>query len=179
MANSDQAAYPDSVHSSSESDDDEYNFYSGAAKRFKKEKQAVYSIGTVKLVNPKLPAAENKSSQHIVNNVEDSSDEELFKEMDSKNHSKDVDLDESEIINFNQVERLEDIEVYSSPDISINPVEEKRTSSSMSIQEVVVDLEEDPLYCASLNNSVKIKNFIIDLHFCSSFALLFYEGAEP
>lgn len=140
--------------------DDSFDIYSGVAKRFKKEKEKVGKTGKVNLVDDGLAAksshslASKTSSKYATYEV-DSSDEELFKENDST--VKEDDLDESKVVNYNnEVERFEDIEEYInvSPDIPVNRAE-RRTHSAASVVEEEVELEEeDPLYCAPLNDSV-------------------------
>ncbi|KAI9561806.1 hypothetical protein GHT06_012767 [Daphnia sinensis] len=138
------------------SDEDFSDFYSGAAKRYKKEKQAVCPTGEVRLVNQKeekLTTAERNVSTTPAHEIDDSSDEELFR--DPNIETQEVSLDESEIFQpQKQVETLEDIEQYINvtPDVSFS--EERKVYSSASVQAVdEMEFEEDPLYCTPLNDS--------------------------
>lgn len=154
----------DNSSPSSSNSDDDFNFYSGAAKRFKKQKEVVCKTGKVKLVNKPTDKfshspAGSKSPKHPTHDI-DSSDEEIFKEMDSINDTKGDDLDDSVVVSNNQVERFEDIEQYInvSQDISVSPTEVRRTHSAASVQEDEVEPEEeDPLYCAPLNDTVSFR----------------------
>ena len=144
---------------SSDSEEDDLLFYSGAAKRYKKEKQAVCPTGELRLVNKKKDQISNSArnlSPTPVQQIDDSSDEELFR--DPNRESQEIDLDESEVYtpSKKQVETLKDIEEYIniSPDVSIS--EERKTYSSLSVHDVDdVECEEDPLFCAPLNDSVR------------------------
>ncbi|XP_057376331.1 NFATC2-interacting protein-like [Daphnia carinata] len=138
------------------SDEDFSDFYSGAAKRYKKEKQAVCPTGEVRLVNQKekkQSTAEKNVSPTPAHEIDDSSDEELFRDPNTETHE--VSLDESEIIQpQKQVETLEDIEQYINvtPDVSFS--EERKVYSSASVQAIdEIEFEEDPLYCTPLNDS--------------------------
>lgn len=164
------------------SDEDFSDFYSGAAKRYKKEKQAVCPTGEVWLINKKdekYSTAERNTSSPPAQEINDSSDEELFRDPNNETHE--VDLDESDIVQpQKQVETLEDIEQYISvtPEIS----EERKVYSSTSVQALdEVEYEEDPLYCSPLNDSVRIS--ILHLKGSCKYSLLkhhiFFLGIEP
>lgn len=142
------------------SEDEDLLFYSGAAKRYKKEKQAVCPTGEVRLKKKedKISTSARNLPPTAVQQIDDSSDEELFR--DTNKESQEVDLDESEVYihTKNQVETVEDIEEYINilPEVSVS--EERKVYSSASIQDVDdVELvqEEDPLCCAPLNESVR------------------------
>ena len=168
--------------SDSESDDFT-NFYSGVAKRFKKEKKVVFPSGVVKLVNKKedrYPSSARKTSPTRVQQVDDSSDEEIFKnDLDAEDESKEADLDENDVIQQKQqVTKLEDIEdyiVHLSPETT---VQQNRTDSSASVQDIdddEVEVEEDPLFCAPLNDSVGyMKHFTNHVFF-----IILFVGIEP
>lgn len=141
------------------SDEDFSDFYSGAAKRYKKEKQAVCPTGEVRLVNQKeekQPTTERNTSTTPVHEIDDSSDEELFRDPNTETHE--VSLDESEIIRpQKQVETLEDIEQFINVTPEVSFSEERKIYSSASVQAVdEIEFEEDPLYCTPLNDSVRV-----------------------
>lgn len=162
MAN--QADYSDDSNQSS--DEDYANFYSGAAKRFKTQKQAVFKTGIVKLVKNKddSPVSSERkigSNTHNIADV-DSSDEEVFREVDlKKDNSQQDELDQSRVTNFN-TQVLEDVEECDnlSPDVSLNHFEERRihSSASLVVEEEFI-LDEDPLCCDPLNDSVSVRLF--------------------
>ncbi|KAK4003231.1 hypothetical protein OUZ56_005010 [Daphnia magna] len=138
------------------SDEDFSDFYSGAAKRYKKEKQAVCPTGEVRLVNQKeekQPTTERNTSTTPVHEIDESSDEELFRDPNTETHE--VSLDESEIIQpQKQVETLEDIEQFINVTPEVSFSEERKIYSSASVQAVdEIEFEEDPLYCTPLNDS--------------------------
>jgi hypothetical protein len=148
----------------SDEDEDFSSFYSGAAKRYKKEKQAFFPTGEVRLVNKKddiISTSARNVSPTPVQQIDDSSDEELFR--DPNKETPEIDLDETEAHTHThiQVETLEDVEEYIniSPEVSL--LEERKVYSSASIQPVDDDeYEEDPLFCAPINDSVRIQVFI-------------------
>lgn len=162
----------DHSESNSSSEEEFSNFYSGAAKRFKLEKQAVFQPGIVQLVKKpdgKHSKSSLNSSPAPVTQV-DSSDEEIYRDVDTECDGKDNGLNETDVVGHGkQVETLEDVEEYINicPDSPVNIVEERTHSSSTSIHLIDEnDVEEDPLYCAPLNDSVCFP-FHNNLHFLS------------
>lgn len=156
MAN--QADFSDESNNSS--DEDFANFYSGAAKRFKTQKQAVFTNGVVKLVKKSGDTSDRKIGLSTQNFDGDSSDEEIFREVDlKKDDCTPDDCDDSKLGNFHTevLEEVEECENFS-PDISMNYVEERKVHSSPS-SPILVEEEfsnnEDPLFCDSLNDSVR------------------------
>lgn len=155
--------------SDSEESGDEFNFYSNLAKRYKKEKEVVFPSGVVKLVNEKdekHPSSARKKSPIRVQQI-DSSDEEIFNnDLDAEDESKEGDLEEDAVEKMQEVEKLEDIEqyiVHLSPEHSKPSAQERGVHSSASVQELddeEVEFEEDPLFCAPLNDSVKPRELL-------------------
>ncbi len=160
--------------SDSEESEDEFNFYSGLAKRYKKEKEVVFPSGVVKLVNEKdekHPSSARKKSPVRVEQI-DSSDEDIFNnDLNAENESKEGDFEEGDAIEkMHEVEKLEDVEqyiVHLSPEHSNPSVQERGSHSSASVQVVddeEVEFEEDPLLCTPLNDSVKPRELF---HYCA------------
>ena len=157
-----QAQSIDSSGSSSDSDD----FYSGAAKRFKKTKAAKFTAGKVELINsmPNGKLSSKKRSPSPANDATDSSEEDLFREIGDANTDveEEEDLDQEMNHHTQQVETLEDVEgmFHVSPENSCHTVDDRRTSSSAASAYVVDDDDEieeaDPLAFQSLNDSVSI-----------------------
>lgn len=138
------------------------NYYSGAAKRFKQCKEKDFRTGQVKLINKAKDAAPvsgaGKKSPSPVE-VSDSSDEEIFRDVNCTEVETEDELEDIEQVNQKQVETLEDVEefIHLSPDDDVPcHIEDRRNQSSSSIHMVEDedDIEKDPLDFTSLNESV-------------------------
>lgn len=149
----------------SDEDEDFSSLYSGACKRFKKEKQAVCSTGKPHLANKKetkIFTSAGNVSPTPVQQIDESSDEEVLRVPNRE--IQEVDLDEPEVHEETerQVETLEDIEdcINISPEVSFSEDLTARKLSKVpaAIQDEI-ECEEDPLYCASLNDSVRSESW--------------------
>ncbi len=149
----------------SDEDEDFSSLYSGACKRFKKEKQAVCSTGKPHLANKtetKTSTSAGNVSPTPVQQIDESSDEEVLRVPNREIQEVDLDETEAHEETDRQVETLEDIEdcINISPEVSFS--EDLKASCELSevpaaIQDEI-ECEEDPLYCASLNDSVRIES---------------------
>lgn len=144
--------------SDSDSDEEACNFYSGAAKRFKKTKAKTFQTGVVKLVsNPSAGRRAKLAKRSPTPERIDSSDEELFRAVDEAKENEENNLDESmSISKYAEVEKLEEVIIDDSLEVVDNF---QRVHSSSSIVEEVT-FEDDPL--GPLNNSSITVNKILN-----------------
>lgn len=140
------------------------NFYSGAASRFKQTKNSAFPSGVVKIVDKPINKSESSKKRTRSPDLDsDSSDEDIFRDLNlsRKAEEDDDDADESQDFkNLKQVETLQDVEehICISPDrespYCVNILESNENySSPCDIQEVEEE-EDDPLLCTSINDSV-------------------------
>ena len=158
---------------SDSSDEGGSNFYSSLASRFKQTKNSAFPSGVVKMVDKpinKLDSSKKRARSPDLDS--DSSDEDIFRDLNlsRKAEEDDDDADESQDYkNLKQVETLNDVEehICISPDhepysVSIPEKRENHSSSSCDIQEVE-DEDDDPLLCASINDSVITEQYFFYL----------------
>ena len=132
------------------------NFYSGAARRFKQEKKSSFPSGLVNLIADK-PSLNKSYNKRARSSDTDSSDEEIFRDLNSSSKADEEDADESQDYkNLQQIETLDE-------DCLISPVDEqpylkpeqKENHLSNSVEHDIEEIEEDdPLFCDPINDSV-------------------------